>query len=131
MPAMHHRASAWPGRRLPRGEMTLARIVALSLVLLAMLAVPLMLWKQRDRENDRREAAERAKAGAAAASAAKAGPAANKASVATTPVAKVRTAIAIIQRLGDFMACSGGGTRVGVKAASTARKAARAPTRTG
>jgi hypothetical protein len=69
MPAMHHRASAWPARRLPRGEMTLARIVALSLVLLAMLAVPLMLWKQRDRENDRREAAERAKADAAAAAA--------------------------------------------------------------
>lgn len=46
--------------------MTLARIIALSLVLLAMLAVPLMLWKQRDRENDRQEAAERAKAGAVA-----------------------------------------------------------------
>jgi hypothetical protein len=69
-------------RRLPaRGEMTLARIIALSLVLLAMLAVPLMLWKQRDRELAQQESAERAKAGAAAsaasaASAAAAGPAA-------------------------------------------------------
>lgn len=67
---MHPKARGRARRRPARGEMTLARIVALSLVLLAMLAVPLMLWKQRDRELEQQAAAERAKSGAAASAAA-------------------------------------------------------------
>jgi hypothetical protein len=60
-PSLHH---------LTRGEVLLARMVLLICILLAMLVVPIYLWKDSDNKTKQREAAERAvSSGAAAASA--------------------------------------------------------------